>query len=109
MLRDIIDEIREARVEDVDTSPTREVVYKIKATSSELILNSYVGVGTFNKEERDNINNVQSFGGLKLENKPKVGDTVTYDGTAYKVTRFTKLGNLYIVYTEQSRQSRRGA
>jgi hypothetical protein len=110
MLRELIDEIRENYVSDPEVAPTREIIYTPKATGIPLdALNSFVGAGTFNKEERDNINNVQSFGGLLLVDKPKVGDTITYDGQTYKVTRHTKLGNQYIVYTEQSRQSRRGA
>lgn len=102
-IRDLIDETRLTIVSDPSLSSTREVVYTRMSDGVPTTLNSYVGAGEFNKEERENLSSVQSFGGLYLEERPKVNDTVSYDGELFSVTRHTKLGNLYTVYCEIKR------
>lgn len=107
MIRDLLDEIREDLVADTDLSPTREIVYTRKSDSFPTTLNSYVNAGQYNKTEKENIANMNSFGGLKLNEVPKVGDTVQYDSKAWKVMRYQKLGTLYTVYCEITQHNAR--
>jgi len=103
--RDLIDQTRATFV-DADTAPTRSIVYMRSRDDLAIPLNSFVGAGTFNKIEKDKIDDYQSFGGLKLEEVPVSsvdGDTVIYDGVTYRVRRVAKLGGLYTVYGEKVR------
>ncbi len=102
-IRDLIDEVRESVIADADMIPSRSVIYTRKIDNVDVVLNSYVGLGKFNEEELNNISNMQSFGGLKLDFAPKVGDAVEYDGEVFFVQRFQKMGKLYVVYCEISR------
>jgi len=104
-VRDLIDQVREKFV-NANTAPTRSIVYIRSRDDLEIPLNSFVGAGTFNKIEKDKIDDYQSFGGLKLEEVPVSsvsGDKVTYDGVTYQVRRVAKLGQLYTVYGEKVR------
>lgn len=103
MIRDLINETRQLVIADSRLSPTREITFTRTSDDESFVLNSFVGAGQFNKEEKESLKNMQSFGGLILESQPKVNDTVLYDGELYSVTRSTKLGQIYTVYCEQSR------
>jgi len=105
MLRDFIDEIRDDFV-DSATAPTRAIVYHRSRDNLDIPLNSYVGAGVFSKIEKETLEDFESFGGLKLDERPKSGiegDTITYDGIVFKVRRVSKLGQLYTVIGEVSR------
>lgn len=105
--RDLMDSTRSSWV-DSDSAPTREVMYT--RTSDDFAyppLNSFVGGGKFNEEEKDKLEEHQSFGGLKLTEKPQVNDTVLYDGELFKVQRYMKFGELYQVFGRKSRHSGR--
>ena len=105
--RDLIDEVRAEFVADATISPTRSIVYTRVSDSNVTTLNSYIGVGQFSKSERETIGRFESFGGLDLIVTPEVLDTVTYNGIAWKVVRWTKLGQLYTVYGENKRHNGR--
>lgn len=108
MLRDLIDSTRESMI-DSDLMPTRQIVYTRASTGVALdAMEVYVGAGQFNKEEKETIENRQSFGGLKLLFAPSTGDTITYDGKSFTVERSDKLGSLYVAYCAQTRHSSRG-
>ncbi len=103
--RDLLDEIRASNVNS-NTAPTRSIIYVRSRDDLNIPLNSFVGAGTFNKIEKDKIDDWQSFGSLELDERPVSqvdGDTVVYDGITYIVRRYTKLGQLYTVYGEKSR------
>jgi len=77
--------------------------FKQKKSKSE----AFVGAGQFNENEKKKLEDYQAFGGLELDEKPQINDTVTYDGETYKVQRYTKLGTLWTVYGRISRHSGR--
>lgn len=105
--RELLDEVRSDFV-DADTSTTREIVYtRFSDDVSYPPLNSFVGGGQFNKEEKETIEDWQSFGGLKLIIKPIVDDRVEYDGETYEVTRWLKLGQLWTVFGQRKRHNGR--
>jgi hypothetical protein len=108
MLRDLIDSTRESMI-DSDLMPTRQITYT-RASTEEVLdeIEAYVGAGQFNKEEKETLENRQSFGGLKLSFRPNTGDLITYGGQTFTVERSDKLGALYIVYCSQVRHSSRG-
>jgi len=102
--RELLDKTRSKFI-DADTAPTRAIIY-IKADGTNISLNSFVGAGQFNKEERDKLGDMQVFSGLKLSFRPNTdinGDSILHDGVTYKVRRYTKLGELYNVVAEISR------
>jgi len=106
-VRDMIDRNRLAWMNS-DDAPTREIIYTRSDDDFEYPpLNSFVGGGQFNKDEKDKLEDHQSFSGLELPIKPKVNDTVLYDGVTYKVQRYVKLGTLYSVFGRVSRHSGR--
>lgn len=105
----LMDEIRNDMVTDGTLMPMREISYtRVSDGVTVTPLFSFVGAGLFNQEEKEMLEEVQSFGGLKLEQDPKVNDKVSYDGKYYLVTRFTKLGQLYTVYGKLKRHKGRG-
>lgn len=104
--RTLRDETREAIIADEELAPTREVQYVHKDGITETI-NSFVGNGQFNKQEKESSVMMENFGGLKLSSKPKVGDKVIYDGYTFKVVRHTRPGTLYTVYCEISQSNKR--
>ncbi len=104
--RDLLDQTRETFV-NANTSPTRSIVYTRTSDDVAIPLNSFVGGGLFNKKEKEKLEDYQAFSGLKLDNKPQVNDTVTYDGELFKVQRYIKLGTLWTVYGRISRHSGR--
>ena len=109
-IRDLIDEEREAFVADPELAPSREITYILKSDpSNPLTLNAFVGAGLFSKEEKEKIGSFQSFGSLKLANKPVVGDQVEYDEVTYKVVRYTKLGSLYTAFGEATQHNTRSS
>ena len=105
--RALIDKRREAWVSNPRTSPTRSVTYTRTSDDVAVVLNSFVGGGVFNDEEKKKLEDHQSFSGLKLDQKPQVNDTVTYDGEVFKVKRYTKLGSLWTVFGKKSRHNGR--
>lgn len=107
--RDLMDEVRRAFV-DANTSPTRSITYTRSRDSLDIPLNSFVGGGQFNKEEKDTLDDYQSFSGLKLDEIPNTnsdGDTILYDGVTFRVKRYAKLGSLYTVYAKKTRHQGR--
>lgn len=98
--RDLIDSTRLAFQSDASTAPTRSITYKRLSDRVSSVLNSFVGVGLFNKIERETIGRFQSFGGLPLTVPPEVDDVIVYDSEVWKVVRWTKLGQLYTVFCE---------
>ena len=105
-IRDLHDNIRETLMEKPNMFPSREISYTRISDDVGGTLNALIGAGVFNKVEKDKIDEYQSFGNLKLEVKPKPLDDIIYDGIAWKVRRWTKLGTLYTVYCEKSRRTR---
>ena len=105
--RDLMDATRESWVSDDAISPTRSIVYKRTSDDVEVTINSFVGGGNFNKEEKDTIENYESFSALNLTQKPQINDTVTYNGDVFKVKRYAKLGSLYTVYGYMKRHNGR--
>jgi hypothetical protein len=103
MLRDLIDNVRES-ILDSDLMPTRTITYT-RASTGEVItgLEVYVGAGQFNKEEKETLENRESFGGLKLAFRPSAGDVISYNGEVYAVERSDRLSSLYVAYCSQSR------
>jgi len=81
--------------------PTRSISYKPYGLPS-ISLEAIVGAGSFTKIEKEKLEDIQSFGGLILAQKPTNKDTVTYDNTTYKVQRTEKMGQLYYVYCERT-------
>lgn len=106
-MRDLLDSTRLGFVKDSSIAPVREIKYIRFIDDSEVTLPSFVGNGFFNKEERELLGRVQSFGALELSTPPEVGDTVQYDGSDWKVTRYSKFGQLYNVFTENKRHNSR--
>ena len=104
-MRALMDQTREDWVENSEVSPTRSIVYTRTSDDVVAVLNSFVGGGQFNKEEIDKLEDNQSFSGLKLDQKPVVNDTVSYDGEVYKVKRYTKLGSLWTVFGRKARHN----
>ena len=104
--RELIDEKRATFV-NADTAPTRSIVYTRESDDQTLTLNSFVGGGNFNTDEKDKLEDWTAFGGLSLEQDPQVNDKVTYDGRTFKVQRYTKFGDLWTVYARKSRHSGR--
>ena len=107
-IKGLLDRTREAFVANDSLSPSRPVVYT--RVSDDVVLpeqQSFIGAGQFNNEERETLENHQSFGGLKLDQKPQVNDIVLYDGISWKVKRIGKMGTLYVVYCEQRRHNGR--
>lgn len=107
-MREYRDALREQWVADSQVSPTRPVSYVPKLSPSTPIpLNAFVGVGVFNKDERDAIGRFQSFGGLNLAVPPEVLDIVVESGIDWRVVRWVKLGTLYTVVCENKRHNGR--
>lgn len=96
----LLDETRALFQSNSDIAPTRVVGYTPEATRVTTGYDSFVGLGLFNKIEREEIGRFQSFGGLPLATTPKVDDVVSYDGINWKVVRYTKMGSLYTVFCE---------
>lgn len=96
----LLDEVRLSFQSDSTIAPTRLVSYMDEATRTALSYNSYIGVGLFNKIEREEIGRFQSFGGLPLPTPPTVDDLITYDGIKWKVVRWVKTGQMYTVFCE---------
>lgn len=105
--RALIDANRLRFSQDATIAPTRAVTYQRDADLVIVSLNAFVGVGAFNKTEKDIIGRYQSFGGLPLAVIPQVNDIVNYDGTAWKVIRHTKMGQMYTVICENKRHNGR--
>lgn len=103
-LRDLQDATREKYASGAIPSPNRLISYK-RSVDSVTIENipCFIGGGLFNKEEKEMIENYQSFTGVKLDQKPIVGDKITYDGETYKVVRYIKFGTLWTIFGEDSR------
>lgn len=96
----LLDEVRLSFQSDSTIAPTRPIIYTHEATRIPLTHNAFVGVGSFNKIEREEIGRFQSFGGLPLLVTPTVDDLITYDGIKWKVVRWVKTGQMYTVYCE---------
>jgi len=103
----LIDKYRSKFV-DSTFAPARVVIYTRTSDDFEYQpFNCFVGNGQFNQDEKEKLEDYQSFGSLKLTQKPQVNDTVLYDGETFKVQRYTKMGKLFIVYGRISRHSGR--
>lgn len=98
--RALLDEVRLWFQSDSTIAPTRLISYMDEATRTAVPYNSYIGVGLFNKVEREEIGRFQSFGGLPLPTPPTVDDLITYDGVKWKVVRWVKTGQMYTVFCE---------
>lgn len=105
--RDLIDATRLQYVTNPSISPTRGVTYTRDTDAVSVVLNSFVGVGLFNKTEKEFLGRYESFGGLILSVEPQVLDTVTFGGVKWKVVRYTKMGSLYTVICENKRHNGR--
>jgi len=104
-IREYRDGLREGWVANANIAPTRTVVYTRASDDFSTTLDCFVGGGVFNKEEKDKLEDYQSFKALNLTQTPTVNDTVLYDGETFKVKRWTKLGTLYNVYGRISRHN----
>lgn len=104
-MREYRDGLREAWIADADVAPTRAITYTRSSDDVSLAIDAFVGGGQFNQEEKDKLEDYQVFSGLKLEVKPEVNDTVTYDTEVYKIKRFVKLGTLWQVFGRISNHS----
>ena len=102
-VRELLDAKRLQFVQDATISPTRAIVYQRDSDQVANPFNSFVGVGSFTKTEKDTIGRYQSFGGLALTQPPKVSDLVIYDSIEWKVIRHIKMGSLYTVFCENKR------
>lgn len=106
-IRDYRDSIRENWIANPDIAPTRTITYTRDSDDVSVVIDAFIGGGQFNQEEKDKLEDYQSFTGLNLEQKPKVNDTVSYDGEVYKVKRYNKLGTLWTVFGRISRHNGR--
>ena len=59
--RDLLDKTR-AKFVDADTSPTRSITYIRSSDDLSIPLNSTVGSGQFNKDEKERLEDWQTFG-----------------------------------------------
>lgn len=96
----LIDDFRVSFAQDSSISPSRTIEYVRQLDSVSITMQSFIGLGLFNKVEKDTLGRFQSFGSLPLSVAPRVNDIVIYDGISWKVIRYTKMGNLYTVYCE---------
>lgn len=99
-----LDSIMEAYVEDDSVSPSRVVVYTRKTDGIPLDIKAFVGMSNFSQEQKDKMENFQSFAGMKLGFIPHSDDTITYGGEIWGVSSPKLNGTLWGVIGEKTRK-----
>lgn len=96
-----LDSLRKNFVGNSNLSPSRQIEY-FQSGASLGMINAFVGGGYFNKEEKDKIENMESFSAVVLEEKPSTKDYILYNGIHYKVVRYVKKADVYSIIAEKS-------
>lgn len=106
-LRAYRDGLRAAWMQNVETAPTRSIVYVRASDSSMIALEAFVTGEELNKDLPDDKKvNVTTFNGLILQEEPTKFDIIQFSGKEYTVREWKLLGTLYSVVAENGKRNR---
>jgi len=101
------DLLRKEWMQNVDTAPTRSIVYTRHIDNVDVPLEAFVTGEELNKDLPDDQKvNAVTFSGLILVQEPTKLDKILFSGRTYAVREWKLLGELYTVVAENNKRNK---